>query len=103
MKLSEILLVAKYLLLSRFNKARLVEMVERERAILNVVAVLSGQYTFQQVKRALKTVKARPEMIYANITTEEPTLPLMMFYVALAKEEWNDGELSDEWREEEWW
>ncbi len=105
MKLHEIVTVAKYLFLSRFDKSLLAQRLEREREIMRVVAILPMKYSCRQVERALKTAKATPEMIYISLATGEHTLVLELFYASLRvqveRERLHANE--DDWREDEWW
>jgi hypothetical protein len=103
MKVSEILLVAKSLILSRFDKSAIARRLEQEREIMNVVAVLPQKYTCKQVERALKVSDTTPKMIHVCLATGEKWDVLEQFYAALRVQSQQDREIEEGWREEEWW
>jgi hypothetical protein len=104
MKVREMLTVAKYLLLSKFDKSTLARRLEQEREIMNVVTVLPQKYSYKQVERALKAANATPKMIHVCLATGEKWDVLEQFYAALnVQGEREQGDMSDDWREEEWW
>lgn len=105
-RLSDILFGLKYLFTFRFDKNALAQRLEREREIMNVVAVLPGRYTCKQVERALKASNTTPEMISLCLATGEHTYVVERFYAALRvqveRERLHVNEDEEELRAEGW-